>query len=116
MAEEDQELDRELLEDQQENASEDLDDAEFLEHGDDLDLPDIEDDNEEDLQGDETDSDLEEYYRELGIENEPDDQAAPTKTKPKKKPAPAAAPSGKEEARKKVMDELIEKTRTGPTY
>jgi len=115
MAEEDKELDRELLEEQ--NPSEDLDDAEFLEHGDELDLPDIEDDNEEDLQGDETDSDLEEYYRELGIENEPDHQA-PVKSKPKKKPVVpvAVAPSGKEEARKRVMDELIDKTRTGPTY
>jgi hypothetical protein len=75
MAEDDPELERELEEAgilEGKDGSEDLDEAEFLEHGDELDLPDL-DDDEEDLKGEETDSDLEDYYRELGIENETDE-------------------------------------------
>lgn len=52
-----------------------FDETEFLKHGDHLDLPDSGDeedaDKEEemyrDAQGEDTDSDLEEYYKELGI-------------------------------------------------
>jgi hypothetical protein len=79
MAEEDPELERDLLgEDAGINEGEDIkmeDDDEFADEGGDLDLPEDEDEevgqeNEDDLRGDETDSDLEEYYRELGIETE----------------------------------------------
>ena len=51
------------------------DDQEFLKNANELDLPDTEserEDNEADLKGDETDSELEDYYKELGIEEEED--------------------------------------------
>lgn len=128
MAEEDPELERELKEAgliEGDAGSEDLDEQEFLEHADELDIPDEEGDDEDDLKGEDTDSDLEDYYRELGIENEEDEVAAvAVKTKPKKaaKKGPSklaqAHPqvSSKEELRRKIIDNLMEKTRTGPTY
>jgi hypothetical protein len=79
MADDDVELEKELLDAQEPIDDEDLemDEAEFLEHADELDLPEdaSEEEDDADLKGEETDSDLEEYYRELGIETEPKDAA-----------------------------------------
>lgn len=61
-----------------------FDESEFLKHGEDLDLPESEGDEEEldrDAKGDETDSDLEEYYKELGIQDEEDFTKKPEKKK-----------------------------------
>lgn len=122
MAEEDPELEKELEEAGLIEARDDtsvLDEKEFLEHADELDLPDEEEDNEQDLKGEDTDSDMEDYYRELGIENEEDEvKGKSTKTKPKKKAVVAKLPVGvtKEEARRKVLDELIDRTKSAPTY
>ena len=78
------------------------------------------------MKGEETDSDLEEYYRELGIEHEVDElkKESDYKKKPKKtakavKPtsgAVAGASVSKEDIRKKVMNDLIENTKTNPSY
>jgi hypothetical protein len=131
MEEDDPELERELKEaglidgDVGEDGSENLDENEFLEHADELDLPsEDEADNEDDLKGEETDSDLEDYYRELGIENE-EDEVAPAKAvkkqpKKDKKPSKLAASlpqvATKEELRRRILDQLMEKTRSAPTY
>lgn len=60
-----------------------FDDKVMLENANDLDLPDSgseDEENEKDLQGDETDSELEEYYKELGIQDE-EDLSKPKKAK-----------------------------------
>lgn len=69
------------------------------------------------MKGEDTDSELEEYYRELGIEHEKDELAVKV-SKKKKKVAQSATANvvDKEAARKKILDDLIEKTRTQPTY
>lgn len=72
MDQEDPELERDLQVAADEDDSDAFNEEEFNTDG--LDLPDDEeeDNNEEmhDLKGDDTDSELEDYYRELGIENE----------------------------------------------
>ncbi len=76
--EEDKELEAELARDKDLGDQESFDDAEFDKYGDELDIPDDldelsgEEDLEKDAEGDATDSDLEEYYRELGIQDEED--------------------------------------------
>ena len=77
MAEEDPELERDLMgEDAAIEEGEDIqmEEGEFADEGGELDLPEddeeVVEENEDDLKGEETDSDLEEYYRELGIETE----------------------------------------------
>ena len=76
MEEDDQELENELEMEQMEIDDKDLDEEEFLKHGDELDLPEEEEEADDvislDARGEETDSELEEYYKELGIENEED--------------------------------------------
>lgn len=67
------------------------------------------------MKGEDTDSELEEYYRELGIENEKDELAVKV-AKKKKKVTASVQVVDKDEARKKILDDLIEKTRTQPTY
>jgi hypothetical protein len=131
MQEEDPELERELLGDDAAAAlndeSEDLNEDQFLEGADELDLPeddeeDEQEDKDEDLKGEETDSDLEEYYRELGIENEPDDsgdQGVKKKSKKAKavKNRIVATPGmSKEDMRRKVLNDLIENTNKNPTF
>ncbi len=96
MQEEDPELEKDLLGEDGAIAAEDEDiqmedggdEGEFVDDGGDLDLPDEEEveDNEDDLKGEDTDSDLEEYYRELGIETDEKDQAYKKKSKKAKKP------------------------------
>lgn len=90
MEAEDPDLERELAEagidvtginkDGDDDENIEMENAEFIDHDEgDLDLPaeenedNFDDDNESDLNGEETDSDLEDYYRELGIENEVDE-------------------------------------------
>lgn len=78
MNEDDEELEKELANDQMINDDDEdhFDESEFMKHGEHLDLPDSGDEEEDpdkeeeylrDAQGEETDSDLEEYYKELGI-------------------------------------------------
>jgi hypothetical protein len=128
MAEEDPDLEKELLGDEgalQGDDGEDvvMDEAEFLENADELDLPedeDLGDEDEDDLKGEDTDSELEDYYRELGIETE--EKGDEYKKKKSKKAAtkerhqPSEQAISREEARKKVLNDLIEKTRAQPTY
>lgn len=126
MAEEDPELERDLKEagiiEGGDDGSENLDENEFLEHADELDLPEEENisDNEGDLKGEDTDSDLEEYYRELGIENEVDELKGdkPIKKKPKKVVAAVVVEKKEtqEETRRKILDNIITKTKENPTY
>ena len=125
MAEEDPELERDLKEagimNGDDDGSENLDENEFLEHADELDLPDEEDmdDDEGDLKGDETDSDLEEYYRELGIEDEVDELAKGQKSikkKPKKVAPVTDKKESQEEIRKRILENIITKTKENPTY
>jgi hypothetical protein len=61
--------DAEGLENSDEDASEDKhrDDAEFLAQGEDLDLPEEDSEEDEDQLRDDSDSDLDDYYEELGI-------------------------------------------------
>lgn len=73
MDQEDPELERDLQVAADEDDSDNMDEEEFLNNADGLDLPDEEDEEdfpEDDLKGDDTDSELEDYYRELGIDNE----------------------------------------------
>ena len=80
MEDEDEELEKELARDLDLGDEDNFDESEFKKYGDDLDLPDSDDgepeqDDEElmrDVAGEETDSDLEDYYRELGIQDEED--------------------------------------------
>jgi hypothetical protein len=123
MQEEDEDLEKELADAQEpevddEEGDMEMNDAEFLEHADELDLPSEDEvaDDEDDLKGEETDSDLEEYYRELGIETEPNEGDAYKKKKAKKATDGKVVVVPKEEARKKVLDDLIEKTRAQPNY
>lgn len=117
MAESDEELEKELAEAQEPVDDEDIemDEAEFLEHADELDLPDeSEGEDSADLKGEETDSDLEEYYREIGIATEPKEGEAYKKRA--KKTVEGGKIEKKEDQRKKVLDDLIEKTRAQPNY
>ena len=122
MAEEDPELEKALL---GEDAAieEDIqmeENEEFADEGGDLDLPDDEEeveDNEDDLKGEETDSDLEDYYRELGIETEEKGQEYKKKKKASaSKKVVEVTTVSKEEVRQKVLNDLITKTREQPTY
>lgn len=107
------ELERELAD---EDVIEEGDEEEFLEHADELDLPEVED-NPDDLKGEATDSELEDYYRELGIEHETDELAPVISKKAKRaKKAAAVTPEKKEEVRKKVLEEMIARTRENPSY
>lgn len=125
MAEEDPELEKDLLgedaaiEGEGDIQMEEADD-EFADQGGDLDLPDDEEveDNEDDLKGDDTDSDLEDYYRELGIETEEKGEQYKKKKKgsASKKTVDQAPAVSREEARQKVLNDLITKTREQPTY
>lgn len=125
MEEEDPELEKDLMGEiaavgDGEDIQMEEDEGEFLDDGE-LDLPDEEElvhDNEDDLKGEETDSDLEEYYRELGIETEEKGDSYKKKSKKgKKAPVPEKAPVvSREDARKQVLNALITKTREQPTY
>lgn len=70
--------------------------AKLLASGQDLDLPSDESEaNDEDLKGDETDDDLEEYYAELGIQDEVDMTKSKSKEGLYKKTAKKVAPEAK---------------------
>ena len=73
LGEEDEELERELARDQEMN-DDNFDESEFRQYGEGLNLPseeeESEEENEQDLKGEVTDSDLEDYYKELGIQDE----------------------------------------------
>ena len=123
MAEEDPELERDLMgEDAAIEEGEDIQmEEEFADEGGELDLPEddeeVVEENEDDLKGEETDSDLEEYYRELGIETEEKGHEYKKKKKVSsvtKKQVEVTV--SKEEARQKVLNDLITKTREQPTY
>ena len=126
MDEQDVELEQEVARDQAMEDEANFDDTEFLQHGEDLDLPDSEQDEEEldrDAEGGETDSDLEDYYKELGIEDEEDLTTVHKKKgtageyKTKKKLIPAASKAETlEQQREKVLDTLIQRTRDTPNY
>lgn len=126
MDEQDVELEQEVARDQAMEDEANFDDTEFLQHGEDLDLPDSEQDEEEldrDAEGGETDYDLEDYYKELGIEDEEDLTTAKKKKgtsgeyKTKKKLVPAASKAETiEQQREKVLETLIKRTRDTPNY
>jgi hypothetical protein len=73
--ESDPEAEKEVKEMMGDDYGAEFDETEFKKHENLLDLPDSEsegDDLEQDMKGEETDSDLEDYYRELGIADEED--------------------------------------------
>jgi len=93
--------------------------TEFLTGGEDLDLPSELSESDADLKGPEdTDSELENYYEEIGIADEedftkPQEALYKTKEKPQKQQAKAEP----EKSKKSVMiDQLIEAAKTEPTY
>jgi hypothetical protein len=104
MAEEDPELGKDLeAAIQEEDGDIEMeDDQEFADDAGELNIPEDEqevEDNEDDLKGDDTDSDLEDYYRELGIETDNKGDQYKKKSKASKK-TPVEAPAiSREEAR-----------------
>ena len=93
-----------------------------MKYGEDLNLPEEEEDNEDeeaekDANAIETDSEMEDYYKELGIENEVDyskkDKEYIKKKKVVKKETKAVT---SEDGKKKILDEIIQKTQSSGTY
>ena len=128
IGEEDKELEEELARDQDLGEEIDLDEDEFQKYGDELNIPSEEEDEEEDefekdVKGDETDSDLEDYYKELGIQDE-EDLTKPkkgkvedeVKYKTKKRKASQEKEKTVEQTREKLLDTIIGKARDAPTY
>jgi hypothetical protein len=108
---EESEKDEESKEDEGEN-------TEFLAGGEDLDLPSEMSESDADLEGDD-DSELENYYEEIGIADEedytkPKEDLYKTKTKA---PKTVAKAEPAEPSKKSIMiDKLIESAKTTPTY
>ena len=128
IGEEDKELEEELARDQDLGDEEALDEDEFQKYGEELNIPSEDEDEEEeefekDVKGEETDSDLEDYYKELGIQDEEDltkpkkgkvdDEA---KYKIKKRKTTQEKEKTVEETREKLLDTIISKARDAPNY
>eukprot|EP00347_Sterkiella_histriomuscorum_P015725 403355916 len=134
MNEEDVELEQELARDEMINEDDEFDETEFLQHGDQLDLPDSGDEEDDfdkqeellrDAEGELTDSDLEDYYKELGIQDEEDfsktEKAskkgdAQYKVSKKQKDVVVSKKETVEQARERLLEQMIKNTKDTPNY
>ena len=91
--------------------------AEFLAGGEDLDLPSEISESDGDLKGpDDTDSELENYYEEIGIADEEDFSKPKEPVYQTKQKAPKAKAEPEKSKKSMMIDQLINAAKTEPTY